>query len=61
MPSAKDTAIIGLTADIDASDKFDPKYFDAMLIKPINAPTLQKIFQNVSASGSQMLRADTDS
>ena len=61
MPSAKDTAIIGLTADIDASDKFDPKYFDAMLIKPINAPTLQKIFQNVSALGSQMLRADTDS
>jgi CheY-like chemotaxis protein/anti-sigma regulatory factor (Ser/Thr protein kinase) len=61
IPSAKDTAIIGLTADIDASDKFDPKYFDAMLIKPINAPTLQKIFQNVSASGSQMLRADTDS
>jgi signal transduction histidine kinase/CheY-like chemotaxis protein len=61
MPSAKDTAIIGLTADNDASDKFDPKYFDAMLIKPINAPTLQKIFQNVSASGSQMFRADTDS
>ena len=61
MPSAKNTAIIGLTADVDASDRFDPKYFDAMLIKPINAQTLQKILQNVNVSGGQMLPTDTDS
>lgn len=61
MSSTKNMSVIGLTADVDASDKFDPKYFDTMLIKPINTQTLEKIFQNASMSDGKMFSSDADS
>lgn len=60
LPSSKSISVIGLTADIDASDKFNPKYFDAMLIKPINAKILREIFEKVSPSDDKMLKSGAD-
>ncbi len=41
LPSADNTKIIGLTADIEAQTNFDESVFDSMLIKPISPHTLK--------------------
>lgn len=48
LESANGTAIIGISADIDVSGKFNQDNFDAMLIKPINAKTLKQVLDNVA-------------
>ncbi len=43
LPSANETKIIGLTADIEAPTNFDSDVFDAMLIKPVSPQTLKDV------------------